>query len=84
MLASTDVSGPGTAEDLDSAKQLGHFARMEGRSDFFRPSETRSLLSTPPRARVQQELTWPSALVALVGEVIIPEEDGQGWGHICW
>lgn len=83
MPTSPDISGPGGAKDLDSAKQLGHCEGMEGRSDFFQPSETGSLFSTLPRARVQQGLTWPSALVALVEEVITSEEDGQGWGHTC-
>lgn len=53
---------------------------MEGRSDFLQPSETGILLSTPLRARVQQGLIRPSALVALAVEVIFPDEDGQGWG----
>lgn len=44
MPTSTDTSGPEAAEDLVSAKQLGHCEGLEGRSDFFQPSETGSLL----------------------------------------
>lgn len=40
MPACTDVSGPEAADDLGLAKQLGHSEGMEGRSDFFQPSET--------------------------------------------
>lgn len=63
-----------------SSRRLGHFPRMADQTSFSLQKQD-SLLSTPPRARVQQGLTWPSSLVTLVEEVqevTISEEDRQG------